>query len=1097
MTHNHITELLGKGTLSFSKRYAIVDSAATQEELTIFSRLQTCRAPHATLLTGECAWAADHTAPYLLQLTDHPDIEDWLIKTGWGHGWGIFFNSASDFTTLLRHLRSIFLLRAENGRETYFRFYDPVILGDMIPLLTIEERVSFFGPVDRFIFEGDQGEAIVYEKPEISQAYPMSPSKIILHPEKKKQLSDRWRKRLLTRHAYDYQEKGFIVTLDTDRNALTLEDKCGGTAELQKTSSGVTVTTGEERRFQYDLTSCKHPEGVIDPAGNAFQFDVQERHNQERENTPPALSAIRMEGGKKTWVFDHDEMHHLSNVDYPDGTHSKVTLNGYGHQTAWVDRNGNTTRSCYDADERLSLFENANGQKTQFEYDAYTAPSAITFADGAVFGFEYSDAGALKKFLAGNCQVAGYEVDQDGGSWKVNYTDGGQAEFIVQDDRIVKAINATGTVELAYDGDGHLIKETFQNRSTTYHRNKTGQLTGITTPFGQTIHYTLDGENRTSTIHAWTEQRFNIRYSLNGAMERIDYPNGMRLEQNTNTMGLPERMQLGNNQGILFDKAFQRDRLNRVTRISDRKHTLTYQYDKEGRLLRARSNRLEDSESFRIDANANRLADDHSRYDVNAADRITGAGRNEFHYDPLGNLIQGTCPRGNARFTFTDLNRLKTISLSQCRAQYRYDAFGRRVAKKINGITTRYFWAQSQILHEAQFDSGNDQVCTDVIDYLYFPQTPVLLGIRQNQQIHWAAFGHRYETLCLTNEGGGLVWRARYDAFGRAHVQTGQDVHQPFRLPGQYYDPESGLHYNVARYYDPTLGRFLSLDPLFLESGSTNFYAYCNGDPINYIDPSGEFIFTTILIGAAIGAAIGAGVEAMRQNRSGKEKDGWKIAKAALIGGTIGAIGGGIGAAVKAAAAAGTLGTAIASSTLPAMASVGFLSGTGASLAEQCTEAHMTGKAVDPLSMAKQALTDGVIGGGVALVTFGAGGFLARRLRKAPALFKPTQQMDEVGDAVNQQSKKLKAQAKPAAQNKSRQSNPHDDKCGVGEPVNAVTGAVILTHPDRLYPSRPYPADLDPQLPLRRYLQWAVGIRLADTGRHQAGGRQRGPGLLL
>ena len=61
---------------------------------------------------------------------------------------------------------------------------------------------------------------------------------------------------------------------------------------------------------------------------------------------------------------------------------------------------------------------------------------------------------------------------------------------------------------------------------------------------------------------------------------------------------------------------------------------------------------------------------------------------------------------------------------------------------------------------------------------------------------------------------------------------------------------------------------------------------------------------------------------------------------------------------------AGTLGTALATSTLPAMASVGFLSGAGASLAEQCAEARMTGKAVAPLSMARQALTDGVVGGG-------------------------------------------------------------------------------------------------------------------------------------
>ncbi len=273
----------------------------------------------------------------------------------------------------------------------------------------------------------------------------------------------------------------------------------------------------------------------------------------------------------------------------------------------------------------------------------------------------------------------------------------------------------------------------------------------------------------------------------------------------------------------------------------------------------------------------------------------------------------------------------------------------------------------------------------------------------------------------------------------------------------------------MARYYDPSQGRFLSLDPLFLESDSTNFYAYCNGDPINYIDPSGELIFCTILIGAAIGAAIGAGIEALRQKRTGEDMDGFQIAKAAFIGGAIGAIGVGVGTAIEAAAAAGTLGTAMAASTLPALAGVGFLSGAGSSVAEQCAEARMTGKAVDPLSMTTQALTDGVIGGGVSLVTLGAGGFLARRLRKAPTLFRPAQQMDEVGSAAHRQSKKLKAQATSAAQNKSRQFKPRDDISSVGEPVNAVTGEVILTQTDFALPGR---------IPLT----WTRNYRSGDAG---------------
>jgi RHS repeat-associated protein len=197
-----------------------------------------------------------------------------------------------------------------------------------------------------------------------------------------------------------------------------------------------------------------------------------------------------------------------------------------------------------------------------------------------------------------------------------------------------------------------------------------------------------------------------------------------------------------------------------------------------------------------------------------------------------------------------------------------------------------------------------------------------------------------------------VVWQADYDAFGNARIETGHDIFQPFRLAGHYKDEETGLHYSAARYYNPTLGRFLSLDPLFLEGGSDNFYAYCNGDPINSIDPTGELIFCAILIGAAvgaaIGAAIGAGVEYYRQKQTGDEVDGNKIAKAALIGGAIGAIGGGVGAAVEGAVAAGAAGTVLAKSAMATMATVGFLEGAASSVAEQCAEAALTDKAVPP-----------------------------------------------------------------------------------------------------------------------------------------------------
>lgn len=1060
MHYNALLRLLASGTDKAASRYAIVDCATTagfMDADEIYDKLSHPDIEKYCLFTGENAWAIDHVAPHLIPLDSQPELEQWLVQNGWGKGWAVFFTSEADIDALVAHFRTYLELKADNGRNVLFRFYDPLILGDLLSILDDQESLAFFGPVRRFVMENPQGEPVMFEKPAGRLTTDIDPSRLILGADKKALFSKQWRQRLMDGHIQAYRELGFDVTADSETDSITLEDKAGANVQLQKTIQGVDVITGENRRFQYELTSCKHPAGVTDPAGHRIDFDVAERDNKEKRNTIPILYGIRT-GGGKNWVFDYDEYHHLEGIHYPDGTHAAVSHDSYGNLTGFTDRTGHRTVYEYDFDQRLTRITDANEQQTRFDYDDLTAPSKISFADGTAFDFTYTDAGALEKFLADNALVADYQVDRENDQWKVTYTDGGWAEFKMKNGRIVSAANPAGTVELEYDDNGHLIGETFGNRTVTYHRNPTGQLAGITTAFGQTIQYQRDKENRVTRIN-WAGKSIKIQYGLNGALKKIEYPNKTRLHHRTNDDGLPVEITLDAPGGPVFYKTYQRDIVNRVTRINDqindrindRDQHVDYIYDPEGRLLETRSDNDLFNEHFRLDAKANRLADQRTRYRVNPADRLEQAGPTAFAYDALGNLNQGACPRGPAEFTFADLNRLKAINLNNQRIQYQYDAFGRRVSKTVNGTTTRFYWAGSQLLHEAQIYPVDPQ--TTVTDYLFFPQTPVLLAIRHNQQTCWAAFGHRYEVLSLTDNQGQPVWHAQYDAFGNAHIRQGADVHQPFRLAGQYYDPESGLHYNQARYYDPKLGRYLSPDPLFLEGGSTNFYAYCNGDPINHIDPDGEFIFCAILIGAAIGAAIGAGVEYMHQKSAGEEVDGFKIAKAALIGGAIGAIGGGVGAAIEAAAAAGMAGSALAASTLPAMATVGFVSGAGSSVAEQCAEAKMTGAGIAPLDVAKQALTDGLIGGGVSLVTFGTGGFLARKLRKAGtkiAANLPTERAATLVRKAKGKVRQLASKTKSAGAGKSGQSN----KFCVGDPVNPMTGEVVLDQSDFTLPGR-------------------------------------------
>ncbi|MFW5754888.1 MAG: RHS repeat-associated core domain-containing protein [Marinilabiliaceae bacterium] len=92
----------------------------------------------------------------------------------------------------------------------------------------------------------------------------------------------------------------------------------------------------------------------------------------------------------------------------------------------------------------------------------------------------------------------------------------------------------------------------------------------------------------------------------------------------------------------------------------------------------------------------------------------------------------------------------------------------------------------------------------------------------------------------MVDESGSVVWAAAYAPFGEARVYA-DEITNNLRFPGQYYDVETGLHYNWHRYYDPGTGRYLRADPIGL-GGGLNLYAYALNNPTNSIDPFGLFV---------------------------------------------------------------------------------------------------------------------------------------------------------------------------------------------------------------------------------------------------------------
>jgi RHS repeat-associated protein len=140
----------------------------------------------------------------------------------------------------------------------------------------------------------------------------------------------------------------------------------------------------------------------------------------------------------------------------------------------------------------------------------------------------------------------------------------------------------------------------------------------------------------------------------------------------------------------------------------------------------------------------------------------------------------------------------------------------------------------------------------------------------------------------MTDGQGVVVWDATYRPFGEAEVNPNSTVVNNFRFPGQYYDQETGLHYNYFRDYHPGIGRYVEPDPIGLRGG-TNMYAYCMNDPVNLADPSGQIGPAGMVIGAISGGIAGFVAGAQAGNMWAGVIGG---AGGALIGGFVGGVGG-------------------------------------------------------------------------------------------------------------------------------------------------------------------------------------------------------------
>lgn len=269
------------------------------------------------------------------------------------------------------------------------------------------------------------------------------------------------------------------------------------------------------------------------------------------------------------------------------------------------------------------------------------------------------------------------------------------------------------------------------------------------------------------------------------------------------------------------------------------------------------------TQEFTYDPNGNRtsLTENNTTYPYDylaGSNRLlstTGPEARTYTHDLAGNITSD----GIHTYDYDDRGRL--TSLDSGLVTYKYNGQGQRVVKNVETQTLFLYDEIGMLIGEY------DALGAPIQEHVYFNSAPVaVLDGPSDYLVHTDHLG----TPRAITDNGTVIWRWDSDAFGTTEPLDDPDrdstaFHYNLRFPGQYYDGESGLHYNYFRDYDRVTGRYVESDPIGL-IGGINTFAYTGNGPLVYVDPYGLFLCKLLgLLGdysfdadVGIGAGLGA-----------------------------------------------------------------------------------------------------------------------------------------------------------------------------------------------------------------------------------------------
>ncbi|MCF3176639.1 RHS repeat protein [Streptomyces sioyaensis] len=658
--------------------------------------------------------------------------------------------------------------------------------------------------------------------------------------------------------------------------------------------TSVTDPSGATTRYDYDSRS--HLTAVTNPLGHTTRVECDPAGLPVKVTDPQgAITAYRRDAfGRITSITD--PLGHTTHLAWtvegqltsrigPDGTGESWTYDGEGNCTSHTDAVGGVTSYEYTHFDEMSAWTGPDGARYEFTYDTNLQLTTVTNPQGLDWTYEYDPVGRLNSETDFDRRTLTYSYDAAGQllsrtnalGQTVSFTHDvlGQVTEKSAGDlrttfaydpagRLLQAANSDAILALKRDQLGRILSETVNGRTLTtsydvlgnrtYRRtpmgaesawaySPTGNRTALTVS-GHEIGFAYDASGReiarrlgeTVTLsHTWSLTDHLSSQSLTAATRTIQHRR-YTYRPDGNLTSIDDRLN--------GSRTFDLDRSGRVTAVHAHNWSEAYAYDDSGNQTQA-------------DWPAKHPGSEARGPRTYTGNRITAAGQIRYEHDAQGRISLRQKTRLSRspdtwHYTWDAEDHLTSVTTPDGQLwRYLYDPLGRRIAK-------RRVAADGTILEQVDFtwDGSNlveqtthavDLPCATTLTWEHDGLQPIAQVERKSavdasqQEVDQRFFAIVTDLVGapteLIDEVGNIAWRTRTTLWGTTAWAATSTAYTPLRFPGQYFDPETGFHYNVHRYYDPETARYTAPDPLGL-AAAPNPATYVH-NPHAWTDPLG------------------------------------------------------------------------------------------------------------------------------------------------------------------------------------------------------------------------------------------------------------------